>query len=157
MGSALEERLNRGRWVVYLQMIYTQWLLGLKPWLRSTWFADSCLGCLNGFRNATSICFHKCKCMLAEDLHAKHGCFTFMLHAHAHSFEMNSSMHGWWYISVGRKGLFKLVFAGQKACYCKFINDWAWLKSPVCLLWLKVHLGSVLESEFQQKQNVKGM
>ena len=79
-------------------------------------------------------------------------CFTFMLHAHAHSFKINSSMHGWWNISAGPKGLFKLVFAGQKACYCKFIKDWAWLKSPVCLLWLKVHLDSVLESEFQQKQ-----
>ena len=33
---------------------------------------------MNEFRNATPICFHKCKRMLAEDLHAKHGCFTFM-------------------------------------------------------------------------------
>ena len=26
------------------------------------------------------------------------------------------------------------------------INDWAWLKSHVCLLWLEIHFGSVFES-----------
>ena len=36
--------------------------------------------------------------------------------------------------------------------YYKLMNKWTWLKSPVWLLWLKVHLGSVLESAFQQKQ-----
>ena len=39
----------------------------------------------------------------------------------------------------------------ENADYCMFINEWAWLRSWVCLLWLKVHLGSVLESELRQK------
>ena len=49
-------------------------------------------------------------------------------------------------------GQFKWVFAGQKAGYYKLMNKWTWLKSPVWLSWLKVHLGSALESAFQQKQ-----
>ena len=31
------------------------------------------------------------------------------------------------------------------------VNDWAWLKSRVSLVMLKVHLGSVLEPELRQK------
>ena len=34
-------------------------------------------------------------------------------------------------------------------CYM-LINEWAWLRSRVCLLRLKVHLDSVLESELRQ-------
>ena len=33
------------------------------------------------------------------------------------------------------------------ADYCMVISKWAWLRSRVCLKSLKVHLGSVLESE----------
>ena len=35
--------------------------------------------------------------------------------------------------------------------YCMLVNEWVWLRSCVCLLSLKVHLGSVLESELRQK------
>ena len=37
------------------------------------------------------------------------------------------------------------------------MNAWVWLRSQVCLLRLKVHLGSVLESELGQIWFVKGM
>ena len=33
----------------------------------------------------------------------------------------------------------------ESADYCMFVNEWAWLRSQVCLLSLKVHLGSILE------------
>ena len=39
----------------------------------------------------------------------------------------------------------------KSANYCMLVNEWAWLRSRVCLLSLKVHLGSVLESELRQK------
>ena len=35
-------------------------------------------------------------------------------------------------------------------CICMFVNEWAWLKSRVCLLKLKMSLGSVLELELRQ-------
>ena len=37
------------------------------------------------------------------------------------------------------------------------VNEWPWLKSQVCLLCLKVHLGSVLEPGIRQKWCIKGM
>ena len=39
----------------------------------------------------------------------------------------------------------------KSADYCMLVNEWAWLRSQVCLLGLKVHLGSFLESELRQK------
>ena len=39
----------------------------------------------------------------------------------------------------------------ENADYCMLINECAWLRSRVCLLSLKVHLGSDLESELRQK------
>ena len=39
----------------------------------------------------------------------------------------------------------------KNADYCILINEWAWLRSRVCLLRLEVDLGSVLESELGQK------
>ena len=39
----------------------------------------------------------------------------------------------------------------KSADYCMLINEWAWIWSQVCLLWLEVDLGSVLESELGQK------
>ena len=38
----------------------------------------------------------------------------------------------------------------EDADYC-MLYEWVWGKSQVCLLSLKVHLGSVLESELRQK------
>ena len=32
----------------------------------------------------------------------------------------------------------------KNADHCMLVNEWAPSKSPVCLLWLKVNLGSVL-------------
>ena len=34
---------------------------------------------------------------------------------------------------------------------CRLVNEPAWLKSQVCLLRLKVHLGLLLESQLRQK------
>ena len=39
----------------------------------------------------------------------------------------------------------------ENAGYCMLVNEWAWLRSWVCLSRLRVHLGSVLESELIQK------
>ena len=39
----------------------------------------------------------------------------------------------------------------KSADYCMLVNEWAWLRSRVCLLRLEVDLGSVLESELGQK------
>ena len=39
----------------------------------------------------------------------------------------------------------------ESADYCMRVNDWVWLRPRVCLLSLKVHLGSFLESELRQK------
>ena len=39
----------------------------------------------------------------------------------------------------------------DNADYCMLINEWAWSKSHVCLLRLKVDMGLVLESELGQK------
>ena len=39
----------------------------------------------------------------------------------------------------------------KNADYCMLVNVYAWLKSPLCLLRLKVQLGSVLESELREK------
>ena len=39
----------------------------------------------------------------------------------------------------------------ESADYCMVVNEWAWLRSLVCLLRLEVDLGSVLESELGQK------
>ena len=39
----------------------------------------------------------------------------------------------------------------ENADDCKLDNEWAWLASQVCSLWLQKHLGSVLESGFYQK------
>ena len=39
----------------------------------------------------------------------------------------------------------------DNADYCMLVNEWAWSKSHVCLLRLKVDMGSVLESELRQK------
>ena len=38
----------------------------------------------------------------------------------------------------------------ESADYCMLVNEWAWLRSRVCLLRLEVDLGSVLESELGQ-------
>ena len=38
----------------------------------------------------------------------------------------------------------------ERADYCMLVNEWAWLRSQVCLLRLEVDLGSVLESELGQ-------
>ena len=40
----------------------------------------------------------------------------------------------------------------ESADYCMFVNEWAWLRSQVCLLSLKVHLDSFWESELRQKR-----
>ena len=39
----------------------------------------------------------------------------------------------------------------DSADYYMFVNEWAWLRSRVCLLMLEVDLGSVLESGLEQK------
>ena len=39
----------------------------------------------------------------------------------------------------------------ESADYCMLVNEWVWLRSRVCLLRLKVDLGSVLGSELGQK------
>ena len=39
----------------------------------------------------------------------------------------------------------------ESADYCMLVNEWAWLRSQVCLLRLEVGFGSVLESELGQK------
>ena len=39
----------------------------------------------------------------------------------------------------------------ESADHCMFVNEWAWLRSRVCLLRLEVELGSALESELGQK------
>ena len=39
----------------------------------------------------------------------------------------------------------------ENADYCMLVNEWAWLRSRVCLFFLKVHLGSVSESELTQE------
>ena len=38
----------------------------------------------------------------------------------------------------------------ESAEQCMLVNEWAWLRSLVCLLRLEVDLGSVLESELGQ-------
>ena len=35
----------------------------------------------------------------------------------------------------------------ESADHCMLVNEWAWLRSRVCLLRLEVELGSALESE----------
>ena len=45
----------------------------------------------------------------------------------------------------------------ENADNCVLSNEWTWLRSPVCLLRLEVHLGSVLESELRQMWHIKGM
>ena len=46
----------------------------------------------------------------------------------------------------------------ENADHCMLLNEWTWLRSWVCLLNLKVHLGSVLESETEMKiSSVTGM
>ena len=40
----------------------------------------------------------------------------------------------------------------ESADYCMLVNEWAWLRSQVCLLRLEVDLGSVLESELGQNR-----
>ena len=42
----------------------------------------------------------------------------------------------------------------KSADYCMIINEWAWLRSRVCLLRLEVDLGSVLESELGHKMAI---
>ena len=39
----------------------------------------------------------------------------------------------------------------ESADYCMLGNEWAWLRSRVCLVRLEVELGAVLESELGQK------
>ena len=39
----------------------------------------------------------------------------------------------------------------ESADYCMIVNEWAWLRSQLCLLRLKVDLGSVLKSELGRK------
>ena len=39
----------------------------------------------------------------------------------------------------------------ESADYCMLVNEWAWLRTRVCLLRLVVDLGSVLESKLGQK------
>ena len=39
----------------------------------------------------------------------------------------------------------------ESADYCMLVNEWARLRSQVCLLSLKGHFGSFLESELRQK------
>ena len=39
----------------------------------------------------------------------------------------------------------------ESADYCMLVNEWAWLRSRICLVSLKVHLGSFFEAEFRQK------
>ena len=40
----------------------------------------------------------------------------------------------------------------ESADHCMLVNEWAWLRSRVCLLRLEVELGSVLETELGQKR-----
>ena len=58
------------------------------------------------------------------------------------------------------RGLFsgEQVWLGSDVCMttesvdnCMLVNEWAWLRSRVCLLILEVDLGSVLQSEVGQK------
>ena len=60
--------------------------------------------------------------MLAEDLHAKHGCFTFTLHAHAHSFEINSSMHGDDTLVLGAKGCSNWCLLARKLAIASLLK-----------------------------------
>ena len=53
--------------------------------------------------------------------------------------------------SCPHKSLGTRLVTIESADYCILINEWAWLRSRVCLLWLEVDLGSVLESELRQK------
>ena len=39
----------------------------------------------------------------------------------------------------------------ESADYYMLVNEWAWSRSQVCLLWLEEDLGSVLESGLGQK------
>ena len=39
----------------------------------------------------------------------------------------------------------------ESADYCMLVNEWAWIRSRVCLLRLEMDLGSVLGSELGQK------
>ena len=39
----------------------------------------------------------------------------------------------------------------ESADYCMLVNEWGWSRLRVCLLRLEVDLGSVLESELEQK------
>ena len=45
----------------------------------------------------------------------------------------------------------RVCMTTESADYCMLVNEWAWLRSQVCLLRLEVDLGSVLESELGQK------
>lgn len=47
--------------------------------------------------------------------------------------------------------------ATESADYCMLTSERAWLSSRVCLIWLEVDFGSVLELEFGQKWTLKGM
>ena len=40
----------------------------------------------------------------------------------------------------------------ESADHCMLINEWAWLRSQVCLLMLEVELGSVFDSELEQQR-----
>ena len=93
---------------------------------------------------------------------------TFHLQAHhgnEHKRQFLPLLHEWakktlpspWGFISGREGCLaaKLVFATQE-CWLlhMLVNEWVWLRSWVCLTWLKMHLGSVLELELRQKWNM---
>ena len=45
--------------------------------------------------------------------------------------------------------------ATDSADYCMLINEWAWSKSQVYLLWPEVDMGAVLDSELRQKWEIR--
>ena len=46
------------------------------------------------------------------------------------------------------------MFANESADYCMLVNEWALLRLQVCLLSLKVHLGSIFESELKTEMKI---
>ena len=57
----------------------------------------------------------------------------------------------------GREGCLHGCMTTESADYCMLINEWAWLRSQVCLLRLEVDLGSGFESELGQKWRYGGL
>ena len=42
----------------------------------------------------------------------------------------------------------------KNADYCMFINEWAWLRSQVCLYFLNMHLASILNWRAQSELKI---